>query len=452
MADGLRVPPQDLIMEMTVLGSLMIDGERVREVCDLLTPGMFYNVKHARVYEVILELSGQEMPVDIETVSSRLVELGELERVGGNAALATMVEGTPTPKNVKFYARRVQEMALKRLVIEGANEMVEGAYGEGKKRGMTADELVVLVNEKVEAITHEGQRGRMFLEPPKDIKTLVNDYLQTLDEVMDSGRTPGVSTGFPELDKYMFGYRPGKLIVVGARAKQGKTSFAVSSGDSVVREGHYVLMVTYEMLEDEIIARVVSQRACIDGLKIAGFTMNAAELDRHAEACREVEGSKWIIRRGTERTLPELKTIVTREMTYNPEIKLVIVDYLGLLSSHEEFSNRSEFLGRVTSFLKQFAANYGVCVLLLSQLNRGSEAVTPRAPRLSDLRESGNIEQDADAVIMIYRPGELDDTYTKEYTRIMLVGNRNGPTRDIDGTFRRKYTQFVEGYESGEWE
>ncbi|WP_442306093.1 replicative DNA helicase [Streptomyces sp. 2RAF24] len=434
----LRLPPQDLEAEQSVLGGMMLSKDAIGDVLETLKSQDFYKPAHTLVFVVIVELYAKGEPADPVTVGAELTRRGEITRVGGVSYLHTLVQSVPTAANASYYAEIVHEQAVLRRLVEAGTRIAQLGYAaEG-----TLDEVVNRAQGELYAATET----RAAAEPGSKLGAILEQAVDTIG-TRDNGEITGVPTGFIDLDALTKGWQPGQLIVLGARPAVGKSTLALDfARAAAIEHGRRVLLFSLEMSKEEIGMRTLSAEARVALHHLRGNTVNEEDWERIALRVPAISGADLTVDDSPELTLADIRARARRQSA-GEGLDLVIVDYLQLMQSMGTRRNgtRQEDVSELSRGLKMLAKSLRIPVIALSQLNRGPEQRTDKKPMVSDLRESGSIEQDADMVILLHR----EDAYDKESPRAgeadLIIGkHRNGPTATLSVAFQGHYSRFVD--------
>ena len=438
----LRIPPHSIEAEQSVLGGLLLDNSAFDRAGDLLSDSDFYRFEHRAIYSAIRGLIDSTRPADVITVYERLQGLGKGEECGGVVYLNALAQSVPSAANLRRYAEIVRERAILRKLIAASDEIATTAFNPG---GRPVDQVLDEAEGKIFQIGEEGTRGKQGFQ---SMDALVVQLLDRVGELAENGAedVTGVRTGFYDLDRMTAGLQPGDLIVLAARPSMGKTAFALNIGEHVaVNEGLPVVVFSMEMGAQQLALRMVGSLGRIDQSHLRTGRLADDEWGRLTEAVERLGKVSLFIDETPGLTPSELRARARRQARQCGKLGLIIVDYLQLMSgssSNEE--NRATVLGEISRGLKGLAKELGCPVIALSQLNRSVETRPDKRPMMSDLRESGAIEQDADVIMFIYR----DDYYTKEASKepgvaeIIIGKQRNGPTGTVKLTFLKPLTKF----------
>jgi replicative DNA helicase len=435
-----RLPPQSIEAEQSVLGALLIDRDAVIEVADFLKSVDFYRQANATVYDAIIELYDRREPIDIVTVSEVLERRGALEQVGGSAYLTSLINLTPTAVNAIYYGRIVERKAVLRNLIGAAGKIAAIGYDD------SADVSESIDKAEQELYAVSDRRVESGFSPLKNLLHSAYDRLDYLHQ--HKGEISGIRTGFTDLDALTSGLQKSDLVVLAARPSIGKTSFALNFAEHAsVREGKTVGVFSLEMSKEQLVLRLLSSVANIDSSRLRTGFLEEMDFTRLAPAMNALAEAPIFIDDTPNISTMELRT-KARRLQAESGLDLIVVDYLQLMQSsiQSRDANRVQEVSEITRGLKALARELQVPVVALSQLSRQAEMRENKEPRLSDLRESGSIEQDADLVMFLWREKERggdDEDPEGEIINLRLAKHRNGPTGDTKLYFRKKQTRFV---------
>ena len=436
-----RLPPQSIEAEQSILGALLIDRDAVVEVADFLRPEDFYRNHHGTIYAAILELYERREPVDIVTVSEVLERGGQLEQVGGSAYLTSLINLTPTAVNSAHYARIVERKAVLRNLIGAAGRIAGIGYDE------SADVDVSIDRAEQELFAVSQKRVASGFSP---LKTLLHAAYDRLDYLhQHKGEISGIRTGFADLDAMTTGLQRSDLILVAARPSIGKTSLALNFAEhAAVREGKTVGIFSLEMSKEQLVLRLLSSVSNIDSQRLRTGFLEEMDFTRLAPAMNALAEAPIYIDDTPNISTMELRT-KARRLQAESGLDLIVVDYLQLMQSsftNARDANRVQEVSDISRGLKALARELDVPVVALSQLSRQPEMRENKEPRLSDLRDSGGPEQDADLVLFLWREkerGSEDAETDGEVINLRLAKHRNGPTGETKLWFRKRQTRFV---------
>jgi replicative DNA helicase len=432
-----RTPPHDVAAEQCVLGGMLMSKDAISDVMETISAQDHYRPAHQLVHEAILELYGRGEPADAVTVSDLLGKRGELGRVGGGSYLHTLIASVPTAANAGYYARIVRERALLRRLVEVGTRIVQLGYaGDGD-----ADELVDRAQAEVYGVTE-----RRITEDYLSLSEIMPGALDEIEAIGSrGGGMTGVPTGFADLDALTNGLHAGQMIVIAARPAIGKSTLALDlARAAAVRHAQATVIFSLEMSRNEITMRLLSAEVRVPLHTMRTGQMGDEDWTRLARRMSEVVDAPLFIDDSPNMSMMEIRA-KCRRLKQQHDLKLVIIDYLQLMSSPRRVENRQQEVSEMSRSLKLLAKEIDVPVIAISQLNRGPEQRTDKRPLLSDLRESGSIEQDSDVVILLHR----EDAYERESPRageadLIVAKHRNGPTATVTVAFQGHYSRFVD--------
>jgi replicative DNA helicase len=416
--DGMRLPPHSIEAEQSVLGGLMLDASAWDQVADRVVAEDFYRHDHRLIFTAVAGLIERSQPCDAVTLSGHLESQGVLDQVGGLGYLGSLARDTPTAANIRAYADIVRERSVLRQLITAGNEIVTSAL---EPEGREAREIVDAAERAVFEIAERGSRGKVGF---RTVKSILPEVVNKIDEMYHSeGKLTGISTGFKVLDDMTSGLQAGDLIIVAGRPSMGKTTLAVNIAENAaLGAGKSAAIFSMEMSAESLTLRMISSLGRIN--------------QGHLRSGRLSE-EDW------PRITPTEVRARARRLKREHGLDLIVVDYLQLMQVSGTKENRATEISEISRGLKALAKELKVPVIALSQLNRGVEQRVEKKPVMSDLRESGAIEQDADVILLIYREEVYEpNTTRKGIADIIIAKQRNGPTGDVQLTFLGQYTKF----------
>ncbi|MCF8203583.1 MAG: replicative DNA helicase [Methylotenera sp.] len=439
----LRVPPHSVEAEQSVLGGLLIDNSAWDGAADLLNESDFYRFEHKHIYTAVGKLINAGKPADVVTVFDELTSLGRAEECGGLSYLNALAQSVPSAANLRRYAEIVRERAILRKLVSTSDEIATAAMNP---QGRAVTQILDEAEGKIFRIGEEGSRSKQGFQA---IDQLMIGLMDRVNELAESGAqdVTGVRTGFYDLDKQTAGLQPGDLIVLAARPSMGKTAFAVNIAENVaINEGLPVVIYSMEMGAAQLALRMVGSIGRIDQSHLRTGQLKDDEWGRLAEAVDKLGKSSIFIDESPGLSPSEVRARARRQARICGQLGLIVIDYLQLMSGNGGGSeeNRATVLGEISRGLKALAKELKCPVIALSQLNRSVEQRPDKRPMMSDLRESGAIEQDADIIMFIYR----DEYYTKDECKepgvaeIIIAKQRNGPVGTVKLAFQRMHTKF----------
>ncbi len=444
-----RTPPSSLDAEQGVLGSLLLQPELCDEVALVLRAGDFYSDPNQKLYEHLLEMHNQGCRVDVTLLVERLKSAGDLERIGGVAQIAELFENVPTAANAAYYAQIVQNKATLRALIRTTTEILRDAYDES----LDPRELLNRAEEKIFGILDSQRSGQL-----ESINEVLQAAFDRIDARMNRDQPiAGVATGYLDFDNLTGGLHESELTILAARPSMGKTALATNIADYVAIESSLPTMfVSLEMSSLELADRMLSARARVNGHRIRKGTISSHDLTQLVRVSTEMSKAPLFIDDSPSRTMTEIAANA-RRLKRNEGLRLVVIDYLQLIEPDNPRDPRQEQVARIARRLKGLARELKVPVLCLAQLNRQAEVTKDNRPRLSHLRESGAIEQDADVVVFVHReeyyhsPKDNEETGLEGQADLIIAKQRNGPTGDVKLTWLKDYTRFenaASGYDA----
>lgn len=435
-----RLPPQNVEAEKSVLGSLMIDKNAIDRVADILRPEDFYRQKHKLIYQAMLELYQNHEPIDLLSLSDRLEEKGELKEVGGKSYLSTLAASVPTAAHVTNYAKIVSKKKILRDLISASYDIAKLGYRE-------EENIDKLLDEAEKRIFSIAQRS--FSQEFLALKDPLSEAFERIDNLhkKKGSKLRGIPTGLTDLDNLLSGLQPSDFIILAARPRVGKTSLALDIARHVAcEEKKGVCLFSIEMAIDQLADRLLAQQAGVNLWKMRtgnlSFSGEYNDFTRIQEALGSLSDAPIFIDDSTTTSPLQMKAMA-RRLQAEHEVGLIIIDYLQLMTGSTFTDNRVQEITEISRSLKALAREIKVPVIAISQLSRAVQRRSPPIPRLSDLRESGSLEQDADVVMFIYREREdPPKTGLKNESRIIVAKHRNGPVGEIDVYFDESRASF----------
>lgn len=430
MSDVMRMPPASEQAEVSVLGSILIDNDAMLNVSEFLKADHFYNQNNADVYEAMTALYEARSPIDIVTVAEKLREAKALKKVGGKAFLSRLANDVPTSANVESYGKIIKALSAKRELISAAARITEKAFDEG----VPSAELMDLAEQEIFSLSQKHLKSI-----PVSLKEVLTASFDRLDELQKRGSgLRGLASGFSQLDSMLAGMQDSNLLVLAARPGVGKTAFALNVARAVAVEYKQPTCVfSLEMSKEELVDRLLVRQGLIDAWKLKTGQLTETDFDSLSEAMGVLAEAPLYIDDTPGLTVTELRT-KARRLQVDKGIKFIVVDYLQLMHGSTR-DNRVQEVSEISQGLKNLARELRIPVMALAQLNRQMEARGGK-PRLSDLRESGSIEQDADVVMFLYR----EDEEIKEMVSCSIEKHRNGPTGQFNLYFNGKQVSFFD--------
>jgi len=445
--DAIRVPPHSIEAEQSVLGGLLLDNAAWDRIADLLTESDFYRYDHRQIFSHIGKLIAATKPADVITVFESLTSVGKADEVGGLSYLNALAQNTPSAANIRRYAEIVRERGVLRKLITVSDEIAGQAFSP---QGKEVSQLLSEAESRILAIAQEGARGAQgFLE----IQPLLAEVVQRVEELYNRDNPSditGVPTGFIDLDRMTSGMQPGDLIIVAGRPSMGKTAFSINIGEHVALDsGLPVAVFSMEMGGAQLAMRMIGSIGRLDQQRLRTGRLNDDEWPRLTYAIQKMDETQLYIDETPALTSRDLRGRARRLKRQCGQLGLIIIDYLQLMAPNSSGENRATEISEISRDLKAMAKELNCPVIALSQLNRSVEQRPNKRPVMSDIRESGAIEQDADLILFIYRDEVYNpDSPDKGSAEIIIGKQRNGPIGTVRLTFAGQYTKF-ENYAGG---
>ena len=439
--DSLRVPPQSIEAEQSVLGGLLLDNGAWDRIADILTADDFYRYDHRIIFQSIVKLINASRPADVVTVFESLESMSRADEVGGLPYLNALAQNTPSAANIRRYAEIVRDRGVLRKLITVADEISGSAFNpQGKEVKQMLDEA----ESKILSIAEEGARTTQGFQ---EIQPLLKQVVERIDELYhrdNHSDITGVPTGFADLDKMTSGLQPGDLIIVAGRPSMGKTAFSINIGEHVaIESGLPVAVFSMEMGGSQLAMRMLGSVGRLDQHRLRTGKLNDEDWPRLTHAIQKMNDAQLFIDETPALSSIELRARARRLSRQCGKLGLIVIDYLQLMSANSSGENRATEISEISRNLKGLAKELQCPVIALSQLNRSLEQRPNKRPVMSDLRESGAIEQDADVILFIYRDQVYNpDSPDKGTAEIIIGKQRNGPIGSIRLTFLGEYTKF----------
>lgn len=437
-----KILPHNLEAEQAVLGSCFLSKYAIQKAAESLMPESFYNEKNGKIFSAMTALLDENTPIDITTVTSELQKKNELNTVGGVEYLTEILNYVPTAANVDFYLQAVEESAILRNLIETATEIASDGY----RTDETVNEILDSSEKKILNIVKK--RTSSEFRPIKDVVAKVQEDLETLSEL--KGEITGLATGWYDFDRITTGLHENELIIIAARPAVGKTAFALNIATHVaMSQDKTVALFNLEMSAEQLAMRILSSLGQIDGFKLRTGKLLNQDWKRLNEAATQLSTSNLVIEDTAGITIGELRAKCRRLASSEKGLALIVIDYLQLLSGGKNYgSNRQQEVSDISRSLKTLALELGVPIIALSQLSRGVDQREDKRPVLSDLRDSGSIEQDADIVTFLYRDdyykrSEITENDDNSIIEVNIAKHRSGPTAKIELLFKKNTSTFL---------
>jgi replicative DNA helicase len=447
--ESLKLPPNSVEAEQSVLGGLLLENEALDRIADILSQADFYRHDHRLIYTHIAKLIEQNRPADIVTVAESLENSAELSSVGGIAYLGALAQNTPTAANIRRYAEIVRERSIMRKLVEVGSGIAESAYNP---QGRDAQQLLDEAEAKIFQIAESGNRGSQGFVNIQTLLPQVADRIDFLYQRENQGSVTGVPTGFDDLDEKTSGFQPGDLIIVAGRPSMGKTAFSLNIAENVALDTKKAVAVfSMEMGATQLATRMIGSVGRLDQHRMRNGNLEDEDWARLTTALGKLNDAPIFIDEGAGLSSFDVRARARRLHRQTGGLGLIVVDYLQLMAgtSGRASENRATEISEISRSLKSLAKELEVPVVALSQLNRSVEQRPDKRPVMSDLRESGAIEQDADLILFIYRDEVYNpDSEDKGTAEIIIAKQRNGPIGRVRLTFLGQHTRF-ENFSSG---
>jgi replicative DNA helicase len=439
--DALKLPPHSLEAEQSVLGGLLLDNDAADRIGDVVAEADFYSDAHRLIYGHVVRLVADGKPADVVTVSESLASAQKLDYVGGLAYLGALVGNVPTAANIRHYAQIVRDRSILRQLAATAGDIADSAFNP---LGRSAKEILDQAEAKVLHIAEQGARGAQQIAPIGTLLAAVVDRIETLYNREDPSDVTGVPTGFADLDRMTSGLQPGDLVVIAGRPSMGKTALALNIGEHVaLATGQPVVVFSMEMGAAQLALRLIGSVGRLDQHKLRTGRLAADDWEKLTAALGRLNEAPILVDETPALNAIEVRSRARRLMKQYGKLGLVVVDYLQLMQATTPGENRATEISEISRAMKSLAKELKVPVVALSQLNRSLEQRPNKRPVMSDLRESGAIEQDADVILFIYRDEVYNpETPDKGVAEIIVGKQRNGPIGTVKLTFLGEYTRF----------
>jgi len=430
-----KVPPQNLEAEMAVLGSMLLDEDALSVVCELLTSDSFYKDTHKKIFEAILGLYNANKAVDLITLTDELKKSGILDEVGGPSFLTSLANSVPTAANISHYVAIVKEKSILRMLINRASRIVYMCYeSEGN-----IDEVVDSAERFIFEVSDKKPQSSYL-----HLREIVKDSIETIDKLYQKkAHVTGIPTGFIDFDIKTAGLQSSDLIVIAGRPSMGKSAFAIGIAEYAgVVEKIPLAMFSLEMSKEQLVQRMLCAHAKVDAHKVRTGYLATSDWPRLTAAAGKLSEAPIFIDDSPAISVMELRA-KARRLKAHQDIKLIILDYLQLMRGSSNVENRQQEISEISRCLKALARELHVPIIAISQLSRAVEARTDHRPQLSDLRESGAIEQDADVVVLILREEYYNPSPENQgIAEVIIAKQRNGPVGSLKLAFIKEYTRF----------
>lgn len=441
--DQIKLPPHSVEAEQSVLGGLMLESSALDKIADLITQDDFYRYEHRLIFRQIVRMSEQAKPVDVITVAESLEIAGELDKVGGLAYLGSLAQNVPSAANIRRYGEIVRERSIMRQLVEVGTDIADSAYNP---TGRDAAQLLDEAEGKVFQIAEAGSRGKQGFMSMPPLLTQVVERIETLYGRENTSDVTGTPTGYTDLDRMTSGLQPGDMVVVAGRPSMGKTAFSINIAENIALDSKLpVAIFSMEMGAAQLAMRMLGSVGKLNQHDLRSGKLQDDDWGRLTHALGRLNDAPIFIDESAALSSLELRARARRLHRQHGQLGLIVVDYLQLMSSNagKASENRATEISEISRALKGLAKELEVPVMALSQLNRSLEQRPNKRPVMSDLRESGAIEQDADLILFIYRDEVYNsDSPDKGKAEIIIGKQRNGPIGKVELAFRGEYTRF----------
>jgi replicative DNA helicase len=430
-----RLPPRSQEAERSVLGSMLRDNNVIGDIVQIIRADSFYEDAHQKLFQAMVALYDKGDPVDLVTVGEALIQVKQVEDVGGFAYLAQLWDATPTAANAEYYARIVRDRAMVRNLIHASTEILRDAY----EQAQPAEEMLGAAERKIFEIAEKGTTGQTYT-----LEEAINEAYARIDtrQLGDAMSISGLTTGYTDLDEITAGLQNSELILVAARPSIGKTSFALNLTRNIAVDEHQpVFFVSLEQSRIEIAERLLCCQARVDSHKLRKGNLSRDDMDKLVEAGGLLREAKIFIDDTPGQPLLRIAANA-RRLKLRQGIKLVVIDYLQLIEPDNRRDPRQEQVAQISRRLKFLARELAIPVVALAQVNRSSEDRQDHRPRLADLRESGSLEQDSDTVMLLHRPDRYEPGQHEGIVEVIIGKQRNGPTGEITLAYIKQYMRF----------
>ncbi|HCL56589.1 MAG TPA: replicative DNA helicase [Spirochaetia bacterium] len=439
------IPPQSIESEQACLGAILIDpGFAMTEIMSLLIPEDFYHTANQIVFQSMSDLFKENQPIDLITLTQKLKEKGQLENCGGAVYVSSLTTVVPTSGNVVYYAQKVKEKSQLRSLLEASSKIYEMACDESQEIESILEESEKMIFKIAETRVNRN---------PTPVRTVLMQLVNIIEERKKRKGYTGIPSGFKNLDDMTYGFQNSNLIILAARPSMGKTALALNIAQNItVKSQKTVLFFSLEMSKDELVQRLISSEGRIDATRLRSGFLETSDWTKLKAAAGKLSEAKLYIEDAPGLSYIDIRAI-SRRLKARGELDMVVIDYLQIISppAGKREENRQNTVAEISRNLKFLAKELDIPVIALSQLSRGVESRTIKEPMLSDLRESGSIEQDADVVLFIHRPAyynkEVDENL-KNLAEIHIAKQRSGPVGKLNLTFMDKYTCFEDWIDS----
>jgi replicative DNA helicase len=436
-----KLPPQNVEAEQSILGGILIENDAINKVTEIVTPDDFYRDAHRKIYNALINLTERDEPADLITLTNELRKLNQLDTIGGASYIASLIDSVPTAANIEYYAKIVKEKAILRKLIQTSTEIITQSYDD---RG----DVETFIDEAERAIFQISERRVKPSFYP--IREIVKQSFKTIERLFEKKEmVTGVPSGFRELDQKTAGFQPSDLIIVAGRPSMGKTAFCLNVAQyAAIEKKTPIAIFSLEMSKEQLVIRMLCSEARVEGTKLRTGFLIESDWPRLTLAAGNISEAPIFIDDSAALSVLELRA-KARRLKAEHGLGMIVVDYLQLMKGRLRAESRQQEISEISRSLKALAKDLAVPVIAVSQLSRRTEERQGMRPQLSDLRESGAIEQDADLILFIYRDevyNRSEDNPNRGKAEVIIGKQRNGPIGKVDLAFLDKYTTFKDLY------
>ncbi len=434
-----KIPPQNLEAEQSVLGGILIENQAINKVMEILTPDDFYRDGHRKIYGALIDLSERDEPADLITMTNELRKKDQLDVIGGASYLASLIDSVPTAANIEYYARIVREKAVLRKLIETSTEIITQSYQDRGDVENFLDEAEKAIFE----ISERRVRPAFY-----SIREVVKDSLDTISKLYEKKELiTGIPSGFKELDKMTAGFQPSDLVIVAGRPSMGKTAFCLNVAQyAAIERKTPIAIFSLEMSKEQLVLRMLCSQSQVEGTRLRTGFLHESDWTKLTLAAGTLYEAPIFIDDTAALSVLELRA-KARRLKADHRLGLLVIDYLQLMKGRARVESRQQEISEISRSLKALAKELNIPIIAVSQLSRKTEERTGNRPQLSDLRESGAIEQDADVILFLFREEVYNRQEENQGKAELIIGKqRNGPIGKVDLAFIDRFTTFKDLY------
>lgn len=434
-----KIPPQNLEAEQSVLGGILIENEAINKVMEILTPDDFYRDGHRKIYAALIDLSERDEPADLITMTNELRKKDQLDAIGGASYLASLIDSVPTAANIEYYARIVREKAVLRKLIETSTEIITQSYQDRGDVENFLDEAEKAIFE----ISERRVRPAFY-----SIREVVKASLDTISKLYEKKELiTGIPSGFKELDKMTAGFQPSDMIIVAGRPSMGKTAFCLNVAQyAAIERKTPIAIFSLEMSKEQLVIRMLCSQSQVEGTRLRTGFLHESDWTKLTLAAGTLYEAPIFIDDTAALSVLELRA-KARRLKADHRLGMLVIDYLQLMKGRSRVESRQQEISEISRSLKALAKELNIPVIAVSQLSRKTEERTGNRPQLSDLRESGAIEQDADVILFLFREEVYNRQEENQGKAELIIGKqRNGPIGKVDLAFMDRFTTFKDLY------